>query len=74
MDFWDDATLQLYVGMQHRERVAQGEAARRLARALGHRSVRAWLAQDLLALAARLDATVLRARQEATALLTPTNA
>jgi hypothetical protein len=54
MDFWDDTTLRLYSGIQHRERIAQGDAARRANTLFDRRTARARLATALVALAARL--------------------
>lgn len=54
MDFWDDTTLRLYAGMQHRERIAQGDAARRSNALFERRTARARLATALVALAERL--------------------
>ncbi len=59
----------LVVTMQHQERIAQGEAAQRQANALGHRPLRARLAQVLIALAARLAPTEARTSSTATPVI-----
>ena len=55
MDNWDPVIIYQMVAEQHRERVARGEAAQRLAAVLGARSVRTRLATALVALAHHLD-------------------
>ena len=55
MDNWDPVIIYQMVAEQHRERVARGEAAQRLAAALGARSVRTRLATALVALAHHFD-------------------
>ena len=55
MDNWDASVVYRVAIDQHQERVARGQAAQRLAEALGVRPLRVRVAAALAAVAARLD-------------------
>jgi hypothetical protein len=55
MENWDPDIVYRIVAAEHRERIARGVAAQRLAEAIRSRPVRARLAATLVTFAARLD-------------------